>query len=352
MLEGDRAAAFRAEHYLFFVQQRPDGSFPQNSTVSGVPYWTGEQLDEYSFPTVLAWMLGDRSEATWTRVERAEDQVVRLGPVTGEERWENQSGYSPSTIAAEIAGLVCGAAIARWHGARVLAGGYLRLADRWQRDVASWTVTTNGPLARHPYYLRLTKNGRPDSGVKYAIGDSGPTVDQRDVVDPSFLELVRLGVKPAHDPDIVGSLSVVDRYLEVNTPEGPIFHRYSFDGYGETRTGRPWVIAGTGTPRTFGRLWPILAGERGEYEIAAGGSAAPYLAAMAGAANGGYLLPEQVWDGRPPTGRPGSPLGGPTTSATPLLWTEAQFIRLAFDMQADRLLEQPAVVACRYVEKC
>ncbi len=352
LLDGDRAAASRAERYLFFVQQRPDGAFPQNSTVSGTPYFTGEQLDEYSFPTVLAWMLRDRSAATWSHVERAEDEVLTRGPVTGEERWENQRGYSPSTIAAEIAGLVCGAAIADWHGARSVASHYLATADRWQRDVDSWTVTTNGPLADHPYFLRLTKNGSPDSAVTYAIGDSGPTVDQRDVVDPSFLELVRLGVKAAHDPVIVESLAVVDKYLEVKTPEGPFWHRYSYDGYGETRTGGRWVIAGTGTPRTFGRLWPILTGERGEYEIAAGANATPYLAAMAGSANAGHLLPEQVWDGRPPTGKPGFGLGAPTTSATPLLWTEAQFIRLAWDMQAGRLLDQPSVVACRYVKSC
>ena len=349
LLAGDRGAAQRAEHYLFFTQQEKDGSFPQNSTTGGTPYWTGKQLDEWSFPTILAWELGDTSKQTWSHVERAANLVVTTGPQTDQERWENQSGYSPATLAAEVAGLVDAAQIAKANGAPATAAHYLSVADDWQSHIEDWTVTTNGPLSSSPYFLRLTKNGEPNTAVTYPIGDSGPSaVDQRAVVDPSFLELVRLGVLPANDPDVLSTLPVIDQHLEVTTPEGPMWHRYSYDGYGETATGGPWVIQGTGTPATYGRLWPLLSGERGEYEIAAGHSGAPYLAAMAGAANAGYLLPEQVWDGRAPTGTAGRRIGTPTLSATPLLWTHAEFVRLAWDIQAGRLLEQPAVVACRY----
>jgi len=351
LLAGDRGAAQRAEHFLFHTQQKADGQFPQNSTVTGKPFWTGHQLDEWSFPIVLAWELGDHGAATWAKVKKAADQIVKAGPTTQQERWENQSGYSPATLAAEVAGLVCAASIAKANGHAGASAHYLAVADKWRSHIESWTVTTNGPLSKQPYFLRLTKNGKPNTGVKYAIGDSGPkAVDQRKVVDPSFLELVRLGVLPYNDPDVLSTLPVVDRQLEVQTPEGPMWHRYSYDGYGETRTGKPWVIQGTGTPKTYGRLWPLLSGERGEYAIAAGQSAAPYLKAMAGAAGQGYLLPEQVWDGRPPTGTDGRRLGTPTMSAMPLLWTHAQFIRLAWDMQAGRILEQPSVVACRYLK--
>jgi glucoamylase len=347
--DGDTAAAKRAEHYLFFVQQKANGRFPQNSTVTGTPYWTGHQLDEWSLPTVLAWQLHDHSAATFTHVRRAEDAVIADGPHTQQERWENQSGYSPATIAAEIAGLVTGADLATATHHTKVAAHYLAVADKWQADVKKWTATTNGPLSAKPYFLRVAKGGHPNRATHYAIGDSGPaSIDQRKIVDPSFLELVRLGVLSPTDPDVVNSLAVVDRTLRVMTPSGPMWHRYTDDGYGETATGKPWVIQGTGTPKTFGRLWPLLTGERGEYAIATGHAAAPYLATMASAAGPGYLLPEQVWDGRPPTGSAGHKLGTPTDSASPLLWTHAQFIRLAWDAAYGTIREQPSIVAQRY----
>ena len=159
-------------------------------------------------------------------------------PFTPQERWENQSGYSPATIAAEIAGLVSAARIARRDGDTVSAGKYLATADAWQKHVQGWTATTNGPYSPRPYYLRLTKDGDPNAATAYNIGDSGPDhVDQRAVVDPSFLELVRLGIEPADDPVIRNTLAVVDAKLGVSTPNGEFWHRYTFDGYGEQRDG-------------------------------------------------------------------------------------------------------------------
>jgi glucoamylase len=99
-------------------------------------------------------------------------------------------------------------------------------------------------------------------------------------------------------------------------------------------------------------VWPIFAGERGEYSLAAGQSAAPELRAMAATANAGGLEPEQVWDQNPPSGQPGFAPGTPTFSATPLAWTHAQFIRLAWSIAAGRPVEQPSIVACRYVRTC
>jgi glucoamylase len=351
---GDRAAARRLLGFLFERQQKTDGSFPQNSEVTGAEHWTSLQLDEVSFPIVLAWQLRRFDAGAWRRhVKPAADFILANGPQTPQERWENQSGYSPATIAAEIAALVCASDIARRNGDTAAATRYAATADDWRSRVDSWTVTTNGPLADHPYYLRLTKDGNPNAGTTYDIGDSGPSsVDQRRVVDPSFLELVRLGVKRATDPNVVRTLPVVDRELKVSTPHGPFWHRFSFDGYGETRSGEPWEIGTPDTFRTLGRAWPIFAGERGEYALADGRPAARYLRAMAGAANQGSLIPEQVWDGRPPTGRPGFRLGEGTFSATPLAWSHAQFVRLAWSIDAGRPVETPSVVACRYVRRC
>ena len=183
----------------------------------------------------------------------------------------------------------------------------------------------------------------------YTIGDGGPTIDQRAVVDPSFLELVRLGVLPADDPAVRSSLPVVDRELGVQTPNGMFWHRYNYDGYGETPTAGPFS-----EPGNRGRLWPIFAGERGEYELSAGDphAAAQRLKAMAATANSGSLLPEQVWDDHAPAPQPPYTPGTGTFSATPLGWTHAQLIRLAWSIDAGKPVERPAIVACRYAKEC
>jgi glucoamylase len=352
---GDRGAAERALDYLFTRQQKPDGSFPQNTLVDGTEHWTNVQMDEVAFPIVLAWQL-DRDDAdTYAdHVRPAAEYLVANGPRTQQDRWENQDGWSPGTIASEIAGLICAADLARKAGADADAARYEATADEWQRNVERWTATTNGPYSSQPYYLRLTKDANPDDGSTYSIGDSGPTAaDERTVVDPSFLELVRLGVKRPDDPTILNSIAVTDEQIAVDTPNGRFWHRFNFDGYGETREGAPWdVTFPPGSQTTIGRAWPIFAGERGEYELAAGGSATARLAAIAASANEGKMLPEQVWDDNPPSGQPGFPTGEGTFSATPLAWTHAQLVRLAWSIDAGHPVEQPAVVACRYVRRC
>jgi glucoamylase len=355
---GDRAGANRALNYLFTVQQKPDGSFPQNSRVDGTPVWGGLQLDEVSFPMVLAYQLRRTDAQTWAHVKRAADFLLGFtqdgnrAPWSPQDRWENQSGYSPATIASEIAGLVCAAYIARANGDDASSRRYLATADDWQARVKAWTVTTTGPYSTGPYFLRVTKDGNPNAGTAYDIGDSGPSnVDQRRVVDPSYLDLVRLGVLPAYDRAVVNTLHVIDAQLGVQTSRGFFWHRASFDGYGEKVDGSQWEF---GLPNdsfiTRGRAWPLLNGERGEYQIAAGRVAAgrSQLTVMANAAGPGYMLPEQVWDRQPPAGTNGFIPGTPTFSATPLAWTHAQFLRLAADARAGKVLEQPKIVAQRY----
>ncbi len=357
--DGDTAGARRALHFLLFRQQQPDGSFPQNSYVTGKPALTNLQLDEVADPIILAWQLGAHDPATWQHVKLAADFIVgwhdnqgHAAPYTPQERWENQAGYSPATIAAEIAGLVCAASIAQQNGDSADATKYLQTADAWRAHLNAWTLTTTGPDGG-AYYLRLTKDGNPNAGTTYSVGDSGPTLDQRAVVDPSFLELVRLGVVAPEDPNILSTLNVVDKQLSVLTPKGRFWHRYTGDGYGEQKDGQPWNVGfPAGSQTTIGRVWPIFAGERGEYELAAGHGAAPELRAMTAAANPTGLIPEQVWDQNPPSGQPGFAPGTPTFSATPLAWSHAQFIRLAWSISAGRPVEQPAIVACRYVRKC
>ncbi len=347
---GDQAAANRALDYLFNVQQKPDGSYPQNSRLSGEPVFGGLQMDEVSFPTVLAGQLGRISAADWQHVRKAEDYVVANGPSTPGERWENAAGYSPATIGAEIAGLVVGADIARKNGDTARAQHYLQVADSWRDNLGHWTVTTNGPYSSKPYFLRITSDGDADAGTKIQLSDGGPLIDQREVLDPSFLELVRLGVLSPDDPRVLNTLTLVDQYLGYSTPNGPFWHRASFDGYGETNDGSQWEPTDTGSGITHGRGWPLLTGERGEYRLAAGLGAQTYLDTIARSAdNESQLLPEQVWDDQPPSGSSAAfTPGEPTLSATPLAWTHAQFIRLAWSVDNGAPVETPQQVACRY----
>ena len=343
MVAGDSATARRSLRYLFDVQQRPDGSFPQNTWLDGRPFWPSVQMDEVAFPIVLAWQLGVTDRATWEQhIRPAAEYVAQHGPVTQQERWEEEPGYSPSTIAAEIAGLVCAAAIARTNGAADDAARFLATADDWSSHLEPWLVTTTGhlggPLAARGYYIRIGDNDDPNDGHPLEVRNGGGSWDERDIVDQGFLELVRLGIRPANDSIIENSLRVIDETIRVQTPNGPAFYRYNHDGYGETYFGGPWLGVGVG------RLWTLLAGERGEYEVARGGDPTPYLDAMLHFANDGGMIPEQVWDRADPT-RGGFTFGEGTGSATPLVWSMAQFIRLVVDAEEHRIVEQPAVVA-------
>ncbi|RAJ56147.1 glucoamylase [Streptomyces sp. Amel2xB2] len=353
---GDYAAADRAMDHLLRTQLS-DGHWSQNHTVDGTPYWTNIQLDETSAPMLLAWMLDRHDARTLRQLRHGADFILKFkseegykAPFSPQERWEEQSGYSPSTIASAIAALVCLADLMQRGGQGGESAKYLAAADEWRESLDGWTVSTNGPHSSQPYYLRLTKDGRPDKGTAYELGNNNEDeADQRTVVDAGFLELVRLGIKPADDPVVRNSLAVVDRELAVDTPAGRHWHRYSGDGYGEQPDGSPWAVDRPEVRTTYGRVWPIFSGERGEYELLRGEreSAAGRLRDIARTASATLMLPEQVWDDRPPVPRVESGTG--TASATPLAWTHAQYIRLARSVERGAPVEYPTVVAERYL---
>ncbi|MFE0026056.1 glycoside hydrolase family 15 protein [Amycolatopsis sp. NPDC059021] len=356
---GDRDAANRSVDYMFGTQQLPDGHLPQNSNVDGKPYWPSIQLDETAFPIVLAQQLGRTDGKTWQGVRKAAEFLLSYkgsnglaSPYSQQERWEEQDGYSPSTIAAVIAGLVCAADLAKHNGAAADAQRYLAAADSFKANLARWTVTTNGPLSKDPYFVRLTKDGNANAGTRYNLGNSSVTTDQRAVTDAGFLDLVRLGIYRADDPVIRNSIKVTDADIAFTTPTGQFWHRYTKDGYGEKPDGSPWDYTFPAESRTtYGRLWPLLAGERGEYDLANGdpASAARRLRDLGRVSSSSGTMPEQVWDENAPSGQTGFPAGTPTTSATPLAWTHAQYIRLAQSVRAGSVLEQPAVVRCHFL---
>jgi glucoamylase len=355
---GDTAQATRMTRWLWDRQQVTawtqgdgvfygPGSFPRYSTVAGVagstPQQLGccEQLDEDAYPIVLASQLGLTDAATWAKIKLTADHIVSFGPDTPGERWEEQAGKSPSTIAAEIAGLVCAADIARRNGDTASALSYETTADSWRAQLDGWTFTTTGSFGDHRYYERIEHDTNPND--TFARGLEDGTWWERDLVDGGFLDLVRLGVRPAAYGPVVESLPELDAVDKVTTPNGDMWHRYNHDSYGESQ------LDGTGWPANHGsrtgRLWPLLSGERGEYALAAGQPAASYLQTMANAGNAGFLVPEQAWDR---TAQFGFTVGETTGSAAPLMWAEAQYVRLAASIDAGRPLERPAAVTARY----
>lgn len=342
MAVGDYAAAGRALDYLFQYQQQPDGSLLQNSWLDGSRYGTAIQMDEIAYPIILAWQLSRFDRDTYDRhIRPAAEFTVGKGPWSEQERWEEEDGYSPSTMAAEIAGLVCASDIARRLGRSDDSRRYRDTADLWAEAVDRWCYTTSGPLdeadGKPGYYFRINKNQDPNDGAVIELKNGSGRHDERGIVDAGFLELVRLGIRSPDDPRILRSLKVVDRFLRVDTSLGPAWYRYNFDGYGERADGSGWNGAG------IGRLWPILTGERGEFVVATGGDAAVYARTMMRFASPTRMISEQVWDRAWPPDQRWEP-GRGTGSATPLAWSMAQFLRLVMCMKERRIVEQPAVV--------
>ncbi|MET0135799.1 MAG: glucodextranase DOMON-like domain-containing protein [Kibdelosporangium sp.] len=369
MAAGDRETARATVTWLFGRQQQPDGRFPRNSMVNGrkAPDSGGDQLDETAFPLLMALQAGfDRDRDLYPKIRKAADFVVAHGPSFGSERWEEQGGYSPSTIAAEIAGLTAAGVIATRNNDQARARVYFATADHYQRSVKSWTVTDGR-------FIRLAKTGDPNAAIEYNLGNGSVPADQRSVVDAGFLELTRLGILPPDDPEILRSLERVDQVLRRDTPNGPGWYRYGTaspgteDGYGDCHepdptdcapNGKPWPTGNVGS----GHLWPVLAGERAQHMLELGDrrGAGKLLDAMHRQASGVGLIPEQIWEN---TALPASPFGtDPATasigfepgesvgSASPLTWAQAQAVRLTQGIAAGRPVDQPAEVRSRYVD--
>lgn len=349
---GDLDFARRAIAYLDDIQQRPDGSFPQNSWLDGTPYWPGLQMDQVAYPILLLEQLGE-SGRYQSLVKPAADFLVSEGPYTPQERWEENAGYSPSTLAAEIAALVVAAKMAHAESDFVSSALYLATADEWARQVEQWTVVKDGPLSDQPYYIRISDTRWPDDGHWIEMKNGGGWRPKAGIVDAGFLELVRLGIKAADDPLVTHSLDVIDKILRYDADYGPVWHRYNFDGYGEHADGSPYDGQGVGRP------WPFLAGERGEYEVALRRTKQGHtpvhvygpealLTSLAGAANEGYLIPEQIWNGEDLPDRHLQRSQG-TGSATPLAWAMAQYIRLAHCIVEEQVVEMIDEVADRFL---
>jgi glucoamylase len=354
---GDTATAMRALIYLA-CSQRPDGGFPQNFWIDGEPYWNGIQLDEVAFPIMLAWRLHKNNALhdfdPYPMVRAAAAYLIMHGPATPQERWEENSGYSPSTLASNIAALICAAGFARIRGDEVTGRFLEEYADFLESHVEKWTATNEGTLIpgikRHYVRINPVSAGDPNPdeslhGKSVIIANRPPNTRYEfpaaEIVDGGFLELVRYGIRRAGDALIEDSLRVIDDTIKADLPQGPCWRRYSHDGYGQRDDGGPFIGWGRGRP------WPLLTGERGHYELAAGRDPVPYLRAMEQFANRTQLLPEQVWDGND---MPRALLyrGGQTGSATPLMWAHAEYLKLLRSTADGAVFDLVAEVFERY----
>jgi glucoamylase len=355
---GDVITPLRALIYLACTQQK-DGGFPQNFWVDGQPYWTGIQLDEVAFPIMLAWRLhkaGALAEFDpYPMVLAAAGYLIRHGCVTPQERWEENCGLSPSTLASNIAALICAAGFAAQRGDEATARYLADFADYIESHVERWTVTEQGVLvpAIRRHYVRInpqepasdTPDEDPDHGpvpIRNQPPDTPSEFPAAEIVDPGFLELVRYGIRRPGDPLIEDSLAVVDAVLRTDFPAGPCWRRYNHDGYGQCDNGAAFLGYGRGRP------WPLLTGERGHYELAARHAADRYLRAMENFATPTRLLAEQLWD------KPDIPdsllfYGKPTGAAMPLMWAHAEYIKLLRSASDSQVFDLIPEVADRYL---
>ena len=354
---GDVTTPLRALIYLA-CSQKADGGFPQNFWVDGEPYWSGIQLDEVAFPVMLAWRLRKAGALAdfdpYPMVRSAARYLIEHGCVTPQERWEENSGLSPSTLASNIAALVCASVFAAERGDEATSRYLAEYADFIESHIEAWTVTNNGVLVpgikRH--YIRITPaqvdgempNENPDHGT-VAIRNRAPGEPYEfaaaEIVDAGFLELVRYGIRKGGDPLMEDSLRVIDATLMTKFPGGPCWRRYNFDGYGQRDDGSAFDGWGHGRP------WPLLTGERGHYELAAGRGAELYLRALEAFATPTGLFPEQIWDG-PDISDTLVRFGKPTGAAMPLMWAHAEYVKLLRSIADGQVFDLIPEVAERY----
>jgi len=355
-----------ARRVLFYlhVTQEADGHWSQNMYLDGRPSWNGIQLDETAFVILLVGLarregaLSDRDlESFWSMVRKAVGYLICHGPITPLDRWEEESGYFASTIPVEVAALLMAAELAEMNNEAGLAEFLRETADCWNAEIESLLYVTDTQLARDVgvdgYYVRFARPDqrsqcRPAAGsvtLKNHLPGQGH-LPVESIVSPDALALVRFGLRSATDPRIVNTVRVIDHLLKVTTPHGTSWHRYNLDGYGEHADGTPFDGSG------IGRIWPLLAGERGHYELAAGRpqEAEKLVASMEGFANDSGYLSEQVWDS------PDIPehqlfFGRPSGSAMPLVWAHAEYIKLRRSLEEGKVFDLPPHTVDRYVKK-
>jgi glucoamylase len=358
---GAQADALRVLLYLESTQE-VEGHWSQNMWLDGRPYWSGVQMDEAAFPILLVDLLRREAPAMlpdlgrwWNLVQRAAGFLVRNGPVTQQDRWEEDSGYSPFTLAVEIAGLLAAADLADAVNQNGVASYLRETADTWNDNIERWIYAVDTDLARQigveGYYVRIAppETDCAASPVEGFVpiknrppGQSSQSASH--LISPDALALVRFGLRAPDDARILNTVKVIDALLRVKLPQGPCWYRYNGDGYGEHEDGSPFDGTGVGRP------WPLLAGERAHYELAAGRprAAEDLLRVIELSTDGSRLIPEQVWDA-PTIPERELFFGLGSGSACPLVWAHSEYIRLRRSLRDGKIFDQPPQPVERYI---
>ncbi len=342
--------------------QEADGHWDQNMWLDGSPYWNGIQMDETALPVLLVDLARREKVLTpeelvrfWPMVCQAMSYLVRNGPVSPQDRWEEDPGYSPFTIGAEIAALLAGADLADLNDESDIAS-YLRdTADAWNASIDRWMYVTDTDWCRDfnvgGYYVRIAPVD-PGGGMSRFqecmpiknVDSSMASSSVSHLVSPDTLALVRFGLRAADDPRILNTLKVVDALLKIETSQGPVWRRYNGDGYGEHEDGEPFDGIG------IGRAWPLLTGERAHYELAAGRvkEAEQLRVALESFASGEGLFSEQIWEA---ADIPEKELffGRPSGSAMPLVWAHGEYLKLLRSLRDSRVFDMPPQTVERYL---
>lgn len=346
--------------YLMTTQEA-DGHWAQNMWLQGKPHWKGVQMDQTALPILLIDLFRhyrilrpEKMYRCWVTVKRALTFLIQNGPYTEQDRWERDGGLSIFTVAAEVAALTAGADFAEQNKEPELAKYCRETADCWNAHIEDWFYVSKssftGRFGVDGYYIRLNHQGVPAEKMKgtylhvYNHIEGSDKIAAEEMVSPDALALVRFGLRAPDDPRIKNTLKVIDGLLLTETPYGPCWHRYHKDGFGEHEDGSPYD--GTG----IGRAWPLLTGERGHYEIAAGNfkKAAALVKTMESFAQNGFL-PEQIWD---TDDIPARELffGKHTGSAMPLVWAHAEYIKLCRSLKDRRVFDMPLPAQKRYLD--
>jgi glucoamylase len=354
------SAALRCLEAMEAMQLDEDGAMPLLADVDGYrddPGDRARQLESVAAPILLVWRLwaeagalDDEAAADWyARLARPAAEVLRqASPAQSLERWGEEYGWAPASLAWQIAGLVCAAELAESAGDAPAAAAYLARADALESQIEARTYTTTGGLGDGAYYVRVDQTGDPDDAATIELASGAGVYPERDIIDMGFLDLVRLGVRRADDPHVRGSLPEVDAVLRTELPAGAGFHRYNHDGYGEKADGSSYLADPPFTG--IGRAWPLLTAERAGYALAAGEDPLPFLAALESFTTEGLLFPEQVWDAED-IPEAGLERGRPSNSACPLAWATAEYLVLLRSLEEGRPFGRLAPVYARYADE-
>ncbi|HEX4923442.1 MAG TPA: glycoside hydrolase family 15 protein [Bdellovibrionales bacterium] len=290
------------------------GSWAQNMWVNGQPSWTGMQLDQVGFPIVLVGRLVELKAANYDEfrdmVNRAAEFIMRVGPWTEQERWEENGGLSPNSMAAAVEGLMAAAWLESARDQK-RAQAYLNKAQEWTANLKAWTLIRQGAFGEN-YIARfeLGHNGswNPQHHSYFRIANKRPGQQDHyredEILDGGFLQWILAGLVGPKDSEFSNTIRLYDQHVRRKTYAGLGYIRYNHDSYGENHVGG---------------AWPLLSAERGIAAIERGEDFREHLLLMQNMSTSAHLIAEQD-----------------TLSVRPLAWSHGAYILFKKSIQDRR----------------